>query len=67
MGRKEIIIDIDEQGNCVIDAKNFVGGECEQYIKEIETALGIRTSSNKKPEYQQRVAVRGRNTQQTGR
>lgn len=43
---KSIIIDIDEDGNCSISGKSFVGIECEAFIAEIEAAIGITTSSH---------------------
>jgi len=57
MSRKQIVIDIDAEGNCSIEAQNFVGPECEKYIKEVEQALGSTTSSKTKPEHQRRAAT----------
>lgn len=63
MNRKEVVIDIDENGDCSIEGKGFVGPECEKSMKEIEQALGNVSSSQNKPEYNQRAAVRGHNLQ----
>ncbi len=58
MSRKKCVIEIDEDGNCSIEGKGFVGPECHKFIGEIENDLGERVSSTNKPEYRQRV-VRG--------
>jgi hypothetical protein len=51
MPSKEIIIEIDESGNCSLDGKGFVGPECEKAMSEIESALGRTTNKVHKPEY----------------
>lgn len=48
---KEIIIDIDPQGNVTVEGKGFKGPECEQFTKDIESALGEVESKTLKPEY----------------
>jgi len=48
---KEIIIEIDESGNCSLDGKGFVGPECEKAMAEIESALGKVTNKTRKAEY----------------
>ncbi len=58
MNNKQIIIDIDPDGNCSIEGKNFVGTECQKFIGEIERQIGKVTSSKKKAEYGQRVKTR---------
>lgn len=50
---KKITILIDEDGNCQIEGHDFHGPECENVIREIEQALGIRTQVRYKPEYRQ--------------
>lgn len=62
---KSIIIEIDENGNCSVSGKNFVGVECEKFIKEIQISLGSTLQSKKLPEYNQRVAQD--NKQKVGR
>lgn len=66
-GQKQIVIDIDPNGNCSIDGEGFVGPECSHFIGEIEEALGKRVSQKDKPEYHQRCTVRNRNLQKGGR
>ena len=65
MNRKQIIVDIDEDGNCSIEGKGFIGPECDKAISEIEKALGDTTRSTKKPEY--RTVSRNRQKQTGGR
>lgn len=66
-GEKQIIIDIDPDGNCSIDGEGFQGPECGYFIKEIEESLGEQTSQTDKPEYSQRQTTRTRNRQKEGR
>ncbi len=60
MNKKQIVIEIDKDGNCTIDGENFQGTECDRFISEIERALGKTTHSVKKAEYNQRVNTRQR-------
>ncbi len=60
MNKKQIIIDIDSDGNCSIEGENFVGTECGKFIGEIERQLGKVTSSTNKVEYDQRVRTRNK-------
>jgi len=48
---KEIIIEIDENGNCSLDGKGFIGPECEKAMAEIESVLGRTVNKVHKPEY----------------
>ena len=66
-GKKQIVIDIDQEGNCSIDGEGFVGPECSHFIGEIEEALGKRVSQKDKPEYRQRRTTSIRNRQIGGR
>lgn len=50
---KRITILIDEAGNCQIEGHDFHGPACDRVIREIEQALGTRTSVRYKPEYRQ--------------
>lgn len=60
---KEILVEIDADGNCSINGKGFVGTECEKFIQEIEQTLGKTISQTNKPEYRQRNINRARNVQ----
>lgn len=60
MNKKQIIIEISEDGDCSIEGVGFIGTECEKSIREIEQQLGRRTSSSHKPEYRQRTKTRQR-------
>ena len=66
-GQKQIIIDIDIEGNCSIDGEGFVGPECGHFLGEIQEALGERVSQKDKPEYRQRRTTSVRNRQIGGR
>lgn len=63
---KSIVIEFDENGDCSIEGRGFVGPECDKALREIETVLGRTTQRAKKPEYSQRqsVATRRRATEQ---
>jgi hypothetical protein len=65
--QKQIVIDIDIDGNCSIDGEGFQGVECDHFMSEIEEALGERITNTHKPEYKQRTTIRGRNVQREGR
>ncbi len=66
-GQKQIVIDIDIDGNCSIEGEGFVGLECGHFLEEIEEALGTRTTQTDKQEYHQRQVTRGRDRQIGGR
>ena len=66
-GQKEVIIDIDPDGNCSIEGKGFVGPECGKFLAEIEEVLGTDAVHTDKPEYTQRRVIKQRNTQRGGR
>lgn len=65
--QKQIVIDIDSDGNCSVDGEGFIGPECKHFINEIEEALGTRISQKDKPEYSQRRTIGNRNLQREGR
>lgn len=65
--QKQIIIDIDQKGNCSIDGEGFIGPECSHFINEIEEALGKQISQKDKLEYNQRRTTKTRNHQVGGR
>ena len=56
--RKQIIIDIDNNGNCSIDGQGFHGAECDALIKEIEHGIGQSTKRNRKREYSMKQTSR---------
>jgi len=64
---KEIVIEIDEHGNCSIEGNGFVGPECSHFIEEVEESLGERVSQKDKEEYHQRERARGCNRQRETR
>ena len=55
---KEIIIDIDKDGNCSVDGKNFIGPECQTFIGEIQECIGDTLAKTTKPEFHQREQTR---------
>ncbi|KKL25555.1 hypothetical protein LCGC14_2404100 [marine sediment metagenome] len=57
---KEIIIDINEDGDCSIEGKGFVGPECATFIGEIQECIGDTLTKTTKPEFRQREQSRGR-------
>jgi len=58
MAKKEIIIDIDENGEISMEAMGYQGKGCHEDISKFLKALGNRKSTKKKPEYyQKRVGV----------
>lgn len=65
--QKQVIIDIDSDGNCSIEGEGFIGPECSHFTGEIEEALGEQTSQRNKPEYDQRQIPNERNRQCEGR
>jgi len=54
---KEIIVEIDENGNAKIEAFNFIGPACESVINELVSILGKTDKIEKKRDYYQRVLV----------
>lgn len=66
-GQKQIVIDIDQNGNCSINGEEFVGTECAHFINEIEESLGKLISQKDKQEYHQRNTIRIKNRQVEGR
>lgn len=57
---KEIIINIDENGDCSMEGKDFVGPECMSFISEIQECIGDTSSKTTKPEFRERQQSRGR-------
>ena len=60
MQKKQVVIEIDANGDCSIEGIGFIGTECEKSIREIEQQLGRRTSASHKPEYRQRARTHQR-------
>lgn len=63
---KQVIIEVDKDGNCSINGEGFVGPECAHFIKEIEQSLGEKISQIDKPEYVQRRTIQQRHKQTGG-
>lgn len=52
---KEMIIDIDKDGNIVIEANGMKGNECLKESKDLEDKLGVVTKRDKKPDFYVRI------------
>ena len=52
--KKEVIIEIDREGNISIEGKGFSGGACENVIAPLEQELGVTTKKTHKPEFYQK-------------
>lgn len=50
---KEVVVEIDENGNCSIEAVGFVGPACEKVVNEIVAELGTPVNVQRKREYWQ--------------
>ena len=57
MAGEEIVVDIDKDGNVTVEGVNIEGPHCMALTKEIEEALGERTSVVKKPEFNRSRSV----------
>ena len=55
---KELIIDIDEDGNVSIDAVGFSGDACEKATEKLIEALGKIKEMKKKPEFRHKTRAR---------
>ena len=51
MAAKQIKIEIDADGNIKAEGIGFIGAECDKAMREIDQALGTRTSTKRKQEY----------------
>lgn len=60
---EEIIMDVDEDGNCVIIVNGVKGKACTDLTKDLEAALGIKISDTKTREYDEAQHVRHDNRQ----
>lgn len=67
MSRKEIIVEIDADGNCSVEGKGFKGPECEKFMQEVCDALGKTTSQRDTHEHSQRDRSRVNNQQRNRR
>lgn len=65
--QKQVVIEIDKDGNCEIDGQGFQGPECSHFIQELEQSLGTKISQRDKPEYSQRQIIKQRDRQCGGR
>lgn len=52
---KEMIIDIDADGNMKIEVNGVKGSECLKETKELEEKLGVVTKRDKKPDFYARI------------
>ncbi|MGE3407552.1 MAG: DUF2997 domain-containing protein [Pirellulales bacterium] len=48
---KIIEVTVNPQGETTVQTKGFVGGECQQASRFIESSLGIATSDHKTSEF----------------
>jgi len=48
---KTIIVSVENTGEVQIETTGFKGKACEAATKALETAMGVKTNSRKKPEY----------------
>jgi len=58
MNNKKIIVDITKTGDVSIEGNNFVGPECDHFIKEIADSIGKTISSAKKKEYNMKTSTK---------
>ena len=58
MQSKQIVIEINQNGDASIDGQGFSGIECKKFLGEIEQSLGISVKRCQKPEYRQTRRVR---------
>ena len=54
MANQEIVIDIRTDGTVRIDGVGFEGAECDQFMGELEDAIGVVETRKNKPEYVRR-------------
>lgn len=52
---KEMVVDIDKDGNIVIEVNGVKGSECLNVTKELEEKLGEVTKRDKKPDFYARI------------
>ena len=57
---KEIIIEINEDGDCSVEGKDFIGPECSNFVREIQECIGDTRATTTKPEFRERQQSRGR-------
>ena len=55
---KTIVITADELGGTEIEANGFKGRACEAQLEKFIKALGVPTSTKKKPEYFQEDKIK---------
>jgi Protein of unknown function (DUF2997) len=49
---KQVIIEVDAEGNIKVEASGFKGADCEKATKALEAALGAQQGDRKrKPEF----------------
>jgi len=52
---KVIAVEIDEAGGVKIEGHGFVGPDCARATAYLESALGAKTSSTKKPDWNEKA------------
>ena len=52
---KELIVDIDTDGNIVIEVNGVKSNKCLKETKELEDKLGIVTKRDKKPDFYAKI------------
>lgn len=62
---KEMIVDIDKDGNIVIEVNGIKGSDCIKETKDLEDKLGEVTKRDKKPEFY--AKIKGKTTQKVKR
>jgi len=55
MSEETIIVNFDDNGDPIIEAKGIKGASCKDITKFLEKGLGVITSDNKTPEYYERL------------
>ncbi len=52
---KEMIVDIDKDGNIIIEMNGAKGNECLKETKDLEDKLGEVTKRDKKPDFYAKI------------
>lgn len=54
---KQVLIDVDADGNTVVRVEGVKGSSCKDLTKQIEAALGKTVKDDKTPEFYQKATV----------
>ncbi|MEQ8786546.1 MAG: DUF2997 domain-containing protein [Pirellulaceae bacterium] len=49
--QKQIVVNISVEGDAVVEAQGIVGSGCKDLTRDIERALGVVKSDERKPEF----------------